>query len=398
MTKMERSDMKRKFDWKTLTFEQEPVRETFAATPLIDAMEAEQAGNATLPSVSRDEALSVPGVMYARNTICSIANLPLKTYNSKWKLINNPLLREIDPTRTNQAVLADTLEDLFFYKYSYWRVLDRAADDFPISAEYIDRSRVSDPTVPYFNGTLQDRQENTLRIDGKNVSWADVIRFESPNEAFLRHGARVIKRALELDKTAAKYARNPRPLNYFRPTDGVDPFDDAGIRAFLRKWKNWLVYEVTGYVPAGMELVQVDQPNPQEMQLIESQQQVNLSIAVMVGLNPKDFGVDVSTRTYQNVQDDRQERINQVFKAYMGAIADRLTKGDVTKQGHQVFFDLTEYMRANEKERAEVQDMKLGNGSTTLDEVRNEDHKPALPKEEQPINPETPKEVTDGDS
>lgn len=378
--------------------ESEIQRQEFASTPVIDAIEAEQNGNLTLPSVGRDEALSVPGVMHARNTICSIANLPLKTYDKKWKLIDNPLLRQIDPTRTNLAVLADTFEDLFFYKYAYWRVLERAADGFPISAEYVDRVRVSDPTIPQFKGSDNDRANNIIRIDGKAVSWADVIRFESPNPAFLHHGSRVIKRALDLDKTAAKYARNPMPLNYFRPMDGVDPVDDKGIRAFLNKWKSWLRNETTGYVPAGMDYVTVEQPTPAELQLIEAQQQVSLSIAVMTGLNPKDFGVDVSTRTYDNVQDNRYETINQVLKAYMGAMTERLSMGDVTKRGQQVFFDLTEYLRANEKQRTEVQNMKLANGSTTLDEVRNEDHKPALPKQVQPIEPETPKEVTDGNA
>lgn len=371
-------------------FGEEPRQETFAATPLIDAIEAEQLGTELLPFVTRDEAMSVPGVVYARNTICSIANLPLKTYNSKWKLMNNPLFRQIDPTRTNNAVLADTLEDLFFRKYAYWRVLDRASDGFPISAEYIAFDRVSEQV---------EQGRNTIRIDGRLVSWADVIKFESPNDAFLKFGGRVVRRALDLDRTSAKYARNPMPLNYFRPSDqSIDPLDDSGIRAFLNKWKRWLRNETTGYVPGGMEYVTVDQPTPQQMQLIEAQLQVNLSIAVMVGLNPKDFGVDVSTRTYENVQDDRQERINQVFMAYMNAITTRLSMGDVTKDLHVVEFDLSNYMKANEKARAEVQAIRLSNGSQTLDEVRADEHKPALLEELRPMNTETPKEVTDGDN
>lgn len=357
----------------------EPAQQTFAATPILDAIQADYYNNELLPEVTRDEALSVPGVMRARNTICSISTLPLKAYDAKWKLTENSLLEQIDPTRADVATKADTVEDLILWKFAYWRVLDRDDEGYPISAEYVARFRVSDPTVPQFKGLNSDRANNIIRIDGKSASWADVIRFESPNPGFLYHGGRVVKRALDLDVTSAKFARNPRPLDYFTPDGDVDPLDDAGIRLFLQKWKNWLRSEVTGYLPAGIKYVSVDQPTPAELQLIEAQKQVGLSIANMTGLDPEDLGISTTSRTYQNATDRRQDRINDVYSAYMRAITDRLNMGDVTRPGHVVFFDLSDYMKADEKTRADVQNIRLANGSSTLDEVRNDEHLPKLP-------------------
>lgn len=357
---------------KLLFWKQDNIKQAeFSNTPLVDAMLAETYGTELLPIATCEEALSVPGVMRARNMIASIATLPLKTYAKDWKLVDNPLFRQIEPARANVVVLSDTLQDLLFNKYAYWRVLQRDAKGYPISAEYIEYNRVSEE--------VKDYEVVAIRIDGKQVSFADLIKFESPNPGFLKHGGRVVKRALDLDVTAAKYARNPMPLSYFRSTDpSVDPGDDSVIRSFLQKWKQWLRKETTGYVPAGVEYVSVDQPTPAELQLIEAQRQVALSIANMTGLDPEDLGISTTSRTYQNAVDRRQDRINEVFAPYMRAITDRLSMGDVTRRGHLVQFDLADYMKADPKTRMEVQTGYLAAGSLTRNEIRDDENLPPI--------------------
>jgi hypothetical protein len=367
---------------KLLFWKQDTVtKQEFSATPLVDYIEQETYGTALLPVVTREEALSVPGVMRARNMIASIATLPLKTYAKDWKLVDNPLLRQIDPTRTNVATLADTLEDLLFNKYAYWRIVERDVRGYPVFAEYVDFRIVSEE---------EKDGDVTVRINGKVVSWADIIKFESPNPAFLKHGGRVVKRALDLDVTSAKYARNPMPLSYFRSTDpSSDPADDAGIKAFLQKWKRWFKSETTGYVPAGIEYVSVEQPTPAELQLIEAQKQVALNLANMTGLDPEDLGISTTSRTYQNAVDRRQDRINEVFAPYMRAITDRLSMSPmagtgaygnyVTKRGHSVQFDLADYMKADPKTRMEVQTGYLNARVTVPNEVREDEHRPPIP-------------------
>lgn len=348
----------------------EPKQETFASTPLVDAMEAEIYGTALLPVVTREEALSVPQVMRARNLICStISTLPLKTYNAKFELIDNPLLREIDPSRTNSAVLADTADDLFCYKYAYWRVLQRDSAGFPYYMEHVEFNRVSEE--------VKDNQV-VIYIDGNRQSWEDVRKFESPNPGFLKYGGRVIRRALDLDMTSARYAKNPRPLDYFQSNGEGDP-SEGEIRTFLRKWKYNLQRGVTGWVPFWVKYETVEQPTPAELQLIEAQKQVGLSIANMTGIDPEELGVSTTSRTYSNIQDRRKDKINEVYAPYMSAICERLSKADVTKRGHHVEFDLTDFMKADDKTRMEVAVGYKNAGIKTTDELRTAERLPALP-------------------
>lgn len=322
-------------------------------------------GSGLLPRVSREEALSVPEVMKARNMICNISTLPLVTYRKDWSVEDNRLFRQIDPAETNVWTLNRTVEDLFFREVAYWQVLERGADDYPTSARYIDFERVSEN---------DEHGRRVLRIDGKVVPWREIIRFRSPNPALLDYAGRVIRQALDLDETAAKYARNPKPLDYFKSTDPMsDPFDDDGVRALLKKWRTWLKRYTTGYVPAGLEYVTVDQPTPAEMQLVEAQKQVAIRIANMTGLEPEDFGVAITSDTYQNSVDRRMDRINQVLAAYMQAVTQRLSMGDVTKNGYTVAFDLDDYLRADPKTRMEVQVGYKAAGVISAEEIRTDE-------------------------
>lgn len=327
-------------------------------------------GSGVLPRVSREEALSVPEVMKARNMICNISTLPLVTYRKDWSVEDNRLFRQIDPAETNVFTLNQTVEDLFFRGVAYWRILEFGADDYPVSATWIDFDRVSENEE---NGRI------VCRIDGKVVPWSEIRRFRSPNPALLEYAGRVIRQALDLDATAARYAKNPKPLSYFRPTDqNADPFeDDNAIRAFLRKAKRWLLSgETTGYVPAGVEYVAVDEPTPAEMELVAAQKQVAIRIANMTGLEPEDFGVAVTSDTYQNSVDRRMDRINQVLAVYMQAVTQRLSMGDVTKNGYTVGFDLDDYLRADPKTRMEVQVGYKVAGVISAEEIRTDERLP----------------------
>jgi len=347
-------------------------------------------GTALLPRVSRDEALSVPEVMKARNLICNISTLPLITRAADRSISDNRLFRQIDPVETNVYTLNCTVEDLLFRQTSYWRVLERGADGYPVSAEHIEWDRVSDQI---------EKGRRVCRIDGQVVPWTEIILFHSPLPALLVYAGRVIKQAIDLDRTAAKYARNPRPLDYFKSTDPqVDPFEDDGVvRQMLRKWRNWLRNETTGYVPAGLEYVSVDQPSPRDLELVEAQKQVAIRIANMTGLDAEDFNVSTTSRTYQNSVDRRMDRINQVLSVFMKVITERLSMGDVTKNGYKVEFDLDDYLRADPMTRMQVQTGYKAAGVISAEEIREEERlTPGAPAQPATPTPVQPQEATSG--
>lgn len=319
----------------------------------IDQMFAEMRGLSG--TVTRDEALSVPAVQKGRNLICSIATLPLRQVNATNAEIHSDLLEQFDPDIANVVHLSQTLEDLIFESIAWWRITGFGMDGFPSRVRRLDPDTVSltppggRSPAPLPSG--EDPRQAVVYVDGKEVPASQMIRFDSPNPAVLRAGARAIKRAILLDAAAKMYAEDPRPQDYFSPAEGADPADDDEIKDILGKWRTSRKQRATGYVPAALTYNTVDSPSPSDLQLVELQKQAALELANVLGVDPEELGISTTSRTYQNDVDRRQDRINTVFASYMRAITDRLSMGDVTKRGHSVEFLLDDYLKANPTER-----------------------------------------------
>jgi portal protein len=311
-------------------------------------------------TVSRDQAMTIHGVVRARDAICSISTLPLITRNAKDELQDNPLLRQFDKGRTNVVHLSRTFEDLYFDEISWWYVTARDSSDFPTFVEHVGKDRVS-----------EDEKKGIRYLDGKEVPWDDLIKFESPKSGLLKNGGRLLRRALNLDKTAALYADNPRPLDYFTVEEGADgtALDREAAEAEIDHWNERRKVSATALV-IGLKYNQVDTPTPQELQLIEGQKQASVEVANFTGMDTEDLGVSTTSRTYQNAVDRRRDRINDLLSLYMRAITDRLSMPDITRQGHRVEFDLTDYMKANPTERVAYYSALWAMKSITRDEIR----------------------------
>lgn len=338
-----------------------------------------------VPRVGREEALSVPTVQKGRNLLCSISTLPLVLRNANNEIMRSPLLEQIDPDIANVVTMAQTVEDLVFEAIAWWRVTARGLDGFPISAQHLDPSSVSlvppggKSPAPLPSG--EDPRNAVVWVDGKPVPWRDIIRFDSPNPAVLKVGGRAIKRAILLDQAARLYSDNPRPLDYFTPTDGVDPAEDEEIAEILNNWRTARRKRSTAYVPAAMTYNTVDIPSPADLQLVELQKQANLDIANAFGVDPEELGISTTSRTYANVVDRRKDKINDVLSPYMRAITDRLSMGDVTKRGQRVGFDLDDYMKSNPTERWSVYEKAKNMGVYSVEEIRRKEGEP--PQEDQ---------------
>lgn len=300
--------------------------------------------------VSREQALSVAAVQRGRNSLCSIATLPLRSYKGL-EIVRSPFLEQIDPDVPNVVTLAQTIEDLAFDGISWWLITAQDFAGFPVAARHLDVRTVSltEPTgaVNPFPSGVDARGVRVVWVDGEPTPVDRVIRFDSPNPGLLSANARAIRRALLLDRLAATYADNPRPTDYF--TDGadpsVDPMGDDEIDAFLAEWKAARKAGGTGWIPSSVQRVDVATPSPAEVQLVELQRQVTLEIANGLGVDPEDLGVSTTSRTYFNAQDRRTSKINETYAPFMQAITQRLSMGDVTRRGHRVAFDLIDYLK-----------------------------------------------------
>lgn len=363
---------------------------TFDSPPMpIDAMFAAMRSNPT--RVTRDEALSVPTVQRGRNLLCSIATLPLVQRGPDKAVVRNPLFEQLDPDVPNVVTMSQTVEDLIFESVSWWQILAFGFDGFPVKVQHLDASRVSiDPPIDRAPAPLPSgedpREAIVVWVDGKPVPASKIIRFDSPNPAVLKVGGRSIRKAILLDQAAQMYADDPRPQDYFTPTDGVDPADDDTVQDILDDWKRSRKTRSTAYVPSSLSYNSVDSPSPAELQLVELQRQASLEIANAFGVDPEDVGLNVTSRVYQNDIDRRRNRINDVLAPYMRAITDRLSMGDVTKRGHTVAFDLDDYLKSNPTERWATYKTAKDMGVMDVDEIREKEGLPAqaMPAEAAP--------------
>jgi hypothetical protein len=326
--------------------------------------------------VGRAEALGVPVVLKGRNMICGISTLPLQAIDADNRLQDHPLLRQVDPNVPNVTTLAMTVEDLLFEAVAWWRITGFSWDGYPATCRRYEPGQVSlNPPAGYEHALLPSGlpSEGQVWMAGEPVPWSQVIRFDSPNPALLVAGQRPIKRAIALDKAADLYAGSPRMRGFFTPKEGADPGADDDIEDALNAWALARTKRVDGYVPLALDYNPIQDPTPAELQLIQMQQRADLAIAVALGIDPEDVGVNTTSRTYANIVDRRKDRINDTLSPYMRAVTDRLSMPDVTKRGVTVRFWLDDYLKADPKTRAEVQQIYKTLGVTDAAEIREDE-------------------------
>lgn len=324
--------------------------------------------------IDRVAALSVPAVLRGRNMICSISTLPLQVIDAENEVQDHPLFRQFDPNVPNVTVLAQTVEDLLFDAVAWWRVVAFSADGYPSAvARYAPDTVSLQPPGGYQRGYLPSElpTEGVVYMEGHPVPFREVIRFDSPNPAFLVAGERAIRRALLLDDAADLYAANRRMRGFFKPSDPtVDPADDGDIEQMLTDFASAREKRLDGYIPAALDYVPIQDPTPAELQIISQQQRADLALANALGIDPEDLGINTTSRTYQNAVDRRKDRVNDVLSPFMRAITDRLSMPDVTKRGYVARFVLDDYLKADPKTRAEVQQAYADMGVTDAAEIR----------------------------
>lgn len=373
----------------------EAPRRTFDTAPRpIDDLFAAMRGVSGSP-VSREQAMSVSMVQRGRNLLCSVATLPLSQLRPDNTRERSSLLDQLDPDVANVVTLAQTVEDLVFDSVAWWRVIGRGADGFPTSIRRLDPDSVSTkPPVGRAPAPLPSgedyRSDGVVWVEGKEVSWRDVIRFDSPNPPVRKAAARAIRRAILLETLSETYANDPRPLDYFTARDGMEPDSDEDLDEFLGDWHTERKNRSTAYVPWQYEYHSVDSPSPLDLQLADLLKQVGLELANAMGVDPEELGISTTSRTYANNVDRRQDRVNDVLAPYMRAITDRLSMPDVTRRGYVVIFILDDYLKANPTDRWSVYQTAEGMGALSIPEIRQIEKLPPKAEEDQPVTAPAP--------
>ena len=123
--------------------------------------------------------------------------------------------------------------------------------------------------------------------------------------------------------------------------------------------------------------------NPEEAQFLENQKHVTRQIATMFGVPVIYLGLGVEGRgmTYINGNEDRTKLFEDGLQQYVVRIQQAIT--DLLPRGQYAEFNLTEFLRPNQKTRFESYAIGLSNGFLTVPEVREMEGMPEMTEQPQ---------------
>lgn len=333
-----------------------------------------------VPRISRREAISVPAVKRSRDLIAgTIGTLPMELIDTSRVTLVSDLLTQPERHCAVGISLTQLVEDMLFEQVGWWRVVERNFENYPKFVRRIDPCRVS-----------VDEVKGEVKIDGVVVPSRDLIRFDSPNDALLVAGARAIRTCMQLDAAASRSAASPMPQGIFTPAEGADPVgvpvddetqeeaDVRTIREMLYAYKAARQLNADAYIPASLKYNPLSW-DPEKLQLNEARQHAVLEIARVAGVDPEELGVSTTSRTYSNQFDRRKAFLDFTLGAYLTAIEQRLSLGDVTKRGYYVKFNLDNFLRSDTLSRYQAYKAGLEVNAITQEEIREAEDKPALP-------------------
>lgn len=326
-------------------------------------------------TVSRREAMRVPAVRRARSVVCGTIGAMSWQCRRGHELMTPHWSAQPNPDTTGQFLWTWTVDDLWFYGVSWWRVLGRGADGFPTEFERVVRERVR-----------VDQSEGRVYIDGTRVADRDVIRFDGPDEGVLEYGATTLRTCLLLEAAVRKFARLDVPLGYLRPAEGAaelsgepgtatpgDPTDDRSeIDALLDEWESARSRRSTAFLNRAVEYETV-MFDAGRVQLAEGRREQASQVANLTNLPPRYVNApQASGMTYTNTESDRRDLLDTSLAQYVTAISQRLSMGDVTPRGQRVAPDVLSWLRGDTAAVVETGAAAIAAGIVTEEEVRTE--------------------------
>ena len=326
----------------------------------------------TTPIVTREASMSVPAVARCRNLICGTAAGMEKVLREKRtgnRIEPQPLIfNQPDRRIAGSVTYAWTIEDLLFYGKAYWRVLSLYAETNRIKeAERIQPERV-DVKLNALGTEIVE-----YRVDGKTVPTMGVgslVTFWSYNEGLLAVAGRTILSAIELEKTALNYAKEPMPQVTLKSNGSILPKER--IQALLDAWKSSRQNRATAFLNADVSFEQLGF-DPERLQLNSAREYIAKEISRAANVPAYYLSADSNTMTYSNTIQERRGLIDFSLAPIIHAIEERLSLPDFCPSGQVVKFDLDAFLRGDIEQRVNTYATLVGIGAMTPEEVRQQE-------------------------
>jgi HK97 family phage portal protein len=329
-------------------------------------------------TATREEFMSVPTGARARNIICSsIASIGLEVIDRSTGLeieeATPRVIRTPDPRVPGSATYVWTCEDLLLYGYAYWQITEFFADTQRVRSV----QRVNPTRVTIQTNSLATEIEYYM-VDGSpvpNSGLGSLVVFNGNDEGVLNRAGRTIRTGAELERAAAMYAREPIPSMVLKSNGTALPADR--IAKLLDSWATARRNRGTAFLNADvtMETVGFD---PEKLQLAAARSYIATEIARACGIPA--YYVDANTgssMTYSNATTQRQTLLDFSLIPLMTSISERLSMPDFVPSTQQVRYDLSDYLRGSDLERANIYKTlnsivdANGNPAITVEEIRN---------------------------
>jgi HK97 family phage portal protein len=329
-------------------------------------------------TATREEFMSVPTGARARNIICSsIASIGLEVIDRSTGLeiedATPRVIRTPDPRVPGSATYVWTCEDLLLYGYAYWQITEFFADTNRVrSVQRVNPSRVTIQT-----NSLATEIEYYM-VDGSpvpNSGLGSLVVFNGNDEGVLNRAGRTIRTGAELERAAAMYAREPIPSMVLKSNGTALPADR--IAKLLDSWATARRNRGTAFLNADVTLETVGF-DPEKLQLAAARSYIATEIARACGIPA--YYVDANTgssMTYSNATTQRQTLLDFSLIPLMTSITERLSMPDFVPSTQEVRYDLSDYLRGSDLERANIYKTlnsivdANGNPAITVEEIRN---------------------------
>jgi HK97 family phage portal protein len=197
-----------------------------------------------------------------------------------------------------------------------------------------------------------------------------VIRFDGLDEGVLSRAGRTIRAALELEKAAELYAKEPVPTMVLK-SNGTNLTPER-ISKLLESWKTSRSTRATAFLNADVEL-QALGFDPAKLQLNEARQYVALELARATGIPAYFISAETTSMTYSNSVSERKSLIDFSLRPILTAIEQRLTMPDFTPYGTEIRFSVDDFLRGDALQRAQVYEILNRIGAMSIEQIQEEE-------------------------
>lgn len=292
--------------------------------------------------ITRDQAMSIPGVFRARAILLSlIANKPLQAWRKDELVPEQPgFLYKTPGILGPRQRMARTLDDLIFYPYSLWLTTRGAAP-----TEGGRRPIVSAIHCPY--ESWQVNEVGLIEVKNRDGGWDvadddEVLLIPGYSEGLIAYATRTFRGVANMEQAWVARARNPSPITELHLTDDTQ-LDDEETIATRDAWANARRAEngAVAVTPANIEVK--DHGQADAALFVEGRNAGRIDLASFFNMpgSVLDASSATASLTYVTQEGNRSSLDDMTIPYWTGPIVDRLSQDDVLPAGQSTRFDFS---------------------------------------------------------